>query len=318
MESIVVTGATSMLGAALIDEALAHREIRKIYAVVRKDTSKEDRLPKDGRIELVRCDIEEYKSLADKIRGSADAFYHFAWKATGSLRNADIHGQADNIGYALDAVSAARKLGCRKFIGAGSQAEYGDAAQYSAKMSPHSRANPTDAYGIAKFCAGKLAGLEAERLGMECFWVRILSVYGELDMPTTMVASTAAKLMRGESPLFTPAENIWDFLYSGDAGRAFYLIGKKASGNKIYCLGSGEGRRLWEYIEIIGKTVNPEVSLGIGALPYPEGGGRNICADISELFEDTGWRPETPFEEGIKRVRDYMSAYGMEPRKQIL
>lgn len=304
MESIVVTGATSMLGTALIEAALRDCDIRKIYAVVREDTQKADRLPDDGRIELVRCGIEDYQSLPNKIRSNADVFYHFAWKLTGRLRSTDIHGQADNIGFALDALSAARKLGCNKFIGAGSQAEYGGTV--SAKMSPNTPANPTDAYGIAKFSAGRLAGLEAKRLGMDCFWVRVLSVYGEYDIPTTMVASTVAKIMRGESPEFTPAENIWDFLYSGDAGKAFYMIGKKSEGNKIYCLGSGEGRMLKEYIEAIGRIVNPDVKLRIGALPYQGGVGRNICADISELVKDTGWEPETAFEDGIRRVRDFL------------
>lgn len=304
MESIIVTGATSMLGTALIKTALRDCGIRKIYAVVREDTQKADRLPNDGRIELVRCGIEDYKSLPDKIRQNADVFYHFAWKLTGSQRNTDIHGQSDNIGFALDALSAAKKLGCNKFVGAGSQAEYGDTA--SEKMSPDTAANPTDAYGVAKFCAGKLVRLEAEKLGMDCLWVRVLSVYGEYDIPTTMVASTVAKLLRGESPEFTPAENIWDFLYCDDAGKAFYMIGKKAEDNKIYCLGSGEGKTLREYIEAIGRTVNPDVKLRIGALHYPGGNGRNICADISELVKDTGWKPETGFEDGIGRVRDFL------------
>lgn len=303
MENIVVTGATSMLGIALIEAALRDGEVRKIYAVVREDTQKVERLPKDSRVELVRCGIEDYKSLPDKIR-NADVFYYFAWKLTGRQRNTDIHVQADNIGYALDALSAAAKLGCNKFVGAGSQAEYGDTV--SEKMSPDTPANPADAYGTAKFCAGKLARQEAERLGMDCFWVRVLSVYGEYDTPTTMVSSTVAALMRGESPEFTPAGNIWDFLYSGDAGKAFYMIGKNARGNKIYCLGSGEGRLLREYIETIGRIVNPDVNLRIGVLPYPNGAPRNIRADISELSRDTGWSPETSFDEGIRRVLLFM------------
>lgn len=309
MESIVITGATSMLGVSLVRAALAGTGIRKIYAVVRENTAKADRLPDDERIELVRCDIGQYAGL-HKIIKKADAFFHLAWKLTGKQRNTDIYGQAENIKFALDALSSAKEMGCGKFICTGSQAEYGDTD--AVKISPYTAAEPADAYGIAKFCAGKLARLEAKKLGMDCFWVRVFSVYGEYDLPTTMVSSTVAALMRGESPEFTPAENIWDFLYSDDAGKALLMIGQKAKGNKVYCLGSGEGKPLKEYIETIGKTVNPDITLKIGAAAYPGGRCRNICADISELAKDTGWKPEIRFEEGIRRVHGFFKDKGIQ------
>lgn len=300
MESIIVTGATSMLGIALIGQALLEKEIKKIYAVVREDSKKTDRIPLDERITIIPCDINNYGDLKSRIKAKADVFYHFAWNLTGRLRNTDILEQTRNIGYALDAVHAGAELGCKKFVGAGTQAEYGDIDVI--RMSPDTAVNPAEPYGITKFCAGKLVRQEAAKLQMDCFWVRIFSVYGEYDSPDTMVASAVRKLLQGQSPVFTPAENMWDFLESSDAGRAFLRIGQKAAGNKVYCLGSGKGRSLKEYIEIIGKVVNPDVELRIGELPYPNGKCRGICANISAITMDTGWIPEIGFEEGIQKM----------------
>lgn len=53
MERVIVTGATSMIGEALIEECLKHGI--SVCAVIRKDTARKDRLPQDPHLELVEC-----------------------------------------------------------------------------------------------------------------------------------------------------------------------------------------------------------------------------------------------------------------------
>jgi nucleoside-diphosphate-sugar epimerase len=114
--------------------------------------------------------------------------------------------------------------------------------------------------------------------------------------------STIAKLQAGEIPPFTKGEQIWDYLYSGDAAEAFRLIGDKGVDGKIYVLGSGQARPLVQYIEQLRDVVSPGAELGIGDIPYGEKQVMYLCADISELTADTGWKPNTQFSEGIKEI----------------
>lgn len=69
--------------------------------------------------------MDRYYRLPELINENCDVFYHIAWSVTGGKRNEDILGQSKNIQYTLNALDIARKLGCKKFVGAGSQAEYG-------------------------------------------------------------------------------------------------------------------------------------------------------------------------------------------------
>ncbi|MDC7290267.1 NAD(P)-dependent oxidoreductase [Blautia schinkii] len=303
MKKIIVTGATSMIGVSIIEACLSEN-ISKIYAIVRPNTTKRNRLPENLRITIVECASEEYGRLPELIEDDCDAFYHVAWSVTGSNRNQDIMGQTKNIEYTLDALGAAKKLNCKKFIGTGSQAEYGKLNLD--KINETSPVNPVQPYGIAKYAAGKLGAEQAKKLGIDFIWVRIFSVYGRYDKPTTMIASTIQKLLSGEHTSFTAAEQRWDYLYSSDAGRAFYLMGEKSDGNKVYCLGSGQAHPLREYIKVIGNIVNPESTLGIGDIPYSDGTVMNLCADITELRKDTGWYPEISFEDGVKKIMHYM------------
>ena len=299
MNVIVVTGATSMIGSALIRSCLRHG-VSRIYAVVRAGSPKMARLPKDARIVMVECSADAYETLPDLIPEKCDVFYHIAWTLTGISRNEDLLEQAKNVQYTLQALAAAKALGCEKFVGAGSQAEYGKLDIPS--IGPDSPVNPVQAYGIAKYAAGKLAMEDAKKKNISCLWVRIFSVYGIFDKPTTMIASTIRKLLAGEHTAFTKGEQMWDYLFSEDAGDAFYLVGEKAGGHKVYCLGSGESRTVRSYIEDLRDIANPEAELGIGEIPYTPQTVMNLCADIRTLQADTGFSPKTSFSEGIRQT----------------
>jgi nucleoside-diphosphate-sugar epimerase len=80
------------------------------------------------------------------------------------------------------------------------------------------------------------------------------------------------------------------------------MIGEKGVDRKIYTLGSGIGKPLKEYLEIIKKLVNPGYIPCYEKIPYNEKSVRYLCADISELSRDTGWKPKISFEEGIKNI----------------
>lgn len=300
MEKIIVTGATSMIGYALIDEALRHKETKIIYAVIRKNSPNRNRIPLDNRIKIIECDMAEYRTLPDKINDKCDVFFSIAWNGTGPNRDADIQKQALNISYYIDALRSAKKLGCNKFIGAGSQAEYGKLNL--SKINELSPISPIQAYGISKYAAGKLCSIEAKKIDIDFFWVRIFSVYGKYDKSSTIISSSIKKLLKKEHMSFTKGEQLWDYLYSEDAGKAFYLIGDRSTGNKVYCLGSGLSKPLHEYIKELCFAIDPSVSPGIGELEYKNSTPMDLCADISLLQSDTGWNPIFDFHDGIRKT----------------
>ncbi|MCI8299545.1 MAG: NAD(P)-dependent oxidoreductase [Lachnospiraceae bacterium] len=299
MKKIIITGATSMIGTALINAALQDQDIQKIYAVVRPHTENVLRIPSDPRIEIIPCDVDNYDELPDLIATSCDVFYHLAWPRTATYEEGyeDILLKCKNMQTIMKAVNAASVMECSKFVGAGSQSEYG--LNDAAKLSPKTFCSPVRADGIIHLAAGQLAQILSSKLGMSCIWMRIFSIYGKYDRKNSLISSTITKLLNGEHCSFTPAWQLWDFLEARDAARAFYMAGEKVSGNHIYCLGSGTARPLREYIEIIRDIVAPGMELGFGEIPYPPEPVMNLCADITNLQQDAGWFPTITFEQGI-------------------
>lgn len=300
MRKAIITGPTGSIGTALM-EHLIQNDV-EILAVCRKESSRRNNIPVHPLIHIVDLNLDELSQLPDMVKDTYDVFYHFGWDGTfGNSRN-NMQGQLKNIQYTLDAVEAAAKMGCRKFIGAGSQAEYG---RVEGKLSVDTPTFPENGYGIAKLCAGQMSRILCEQKGIEHVWTRILSIYGPHDGLNTMIMSTIGKLLRGEKPSLTKGEQKWDYLYSMDAGKAMYLVGEKGKNGKIYCIGSGRIRMLRDYIEDIKDNINPDAQMGYGEIPYGEKQVMYLCADIGELQEDTGFEPEYTFQEGIRETVEW-------------
>ncbi len=293
----VLTGPTGAIGRALCWE-LAKSGIQ-VYAVCRPESSRAASLPEHPGVIRVDCDIAELEKLPERIPGGADAFFHFAWAHTiGPGRN-DMPAQIHNIRYTIDAVQAAAALGCKVFIGAGSQAEYG---RVEGVIKPETPCFPENGYGIAKLSAGFMSRIECQKYGIDHIWTRILSVYGPGDGPATMISGTIRQLLAGEKPTLTAGVQMWDYLYSEDAARAFHAIAVHGVGGKTYVLGSGTARPLKEYIEQLRDTIDPSLPLEFGEIPYGPLQVMHLQADITELQKDTGFAPEIPFELGIQHT----------------
>lgn len=300
MKKVIVTGATGMIGSSMIEQMI--KDDIYVTAVVRPNSKKIGNLVKDDHISVVECDINELSTLSDKLDKDYDTFYHFAWDGTyGDSRN-DALLQELNIHNTLIAVETAHKLGCKVFVGAGSQAEFGFV---QGKLSDNIPKNPVTGYGIAKYTAGRLSAVMCERLGMRQSWGRIVSTYGPGDNTYTMVMSSIISMLNGERMSFTKGEQIWDYVYGGDCSRAFYLIGKYGKHGKAYTIGSGKTRQLKDYICAIRDVVNPSLEVGIGERDYYENQVMELRADISELTQDTGFVPEVEFEDGIRKTVEW-------------
>ena len=278
MNCILVTGATSMIGVALIEEALANET--EVFAIVRNGTSRLSRLPSSPLLHVVFIDsLNEYQSILKDITKSIDVFYHFAWLYTEKQYRHDPVLQNENIAISLKMVEFCKALNCKKFVFAGSQAEYGPRTD-KIYATERLTANLCSHYGIVHACG------------------RIFSVYGKNDNEGTMLNYAISKFKNKENAYFTSGQQKWDYLNEKDAGKAFFLIGDKVNNNFICNVASGISLPIYIYIYMVANLFNAKKYC---VLNQTETQPQGLEADIAEL-ESLGFKPSIKFEDGIKTM----------------
>ncbi len=297
MDRVIITGATSMIGVALVEECL--RNHVEVLAIVRRASKHADRLPQSELLTVRECNLDEMALLTD-LEGY-DVFYHLAWDYTSKAVRDNPVLQEKNIRYTLEAVELAVRAGCHKFIGAGSQAEYGPV---EGVIFPDTAVCPQIAYGAAKYAAGKLSRKLCDNYHMIHVWARVFSVYGRNDNTDTMLDYAIKQFLKGETAFFSAGIQPWDYLYESDAGRVFYLLGEKSEESKVYCVASGNSRPLRQFVLEMKKAFGKEARCEF-AEEQPEGKVYGLQADITELVHDIGYVPRITFAEGIADMIAY-------------
>lgn len=300
MKKVLVTGATGMVGATMIQQML--KDNISVTAIIRPNSKKILNLPVHKLLNIIECNINDYLSLINKLEQDYDVFYHFAWDGTYGDSRDDAYLQDKNIKNALDAVELANHTGCKVFIGAGSQAEFGPISGLITDKKPK---NPVTGYGIAKYSAALLTRIHCEKYEIRHSWGRIVSTYGPMDNSYTMIMSSVIGMVNEKRLSFTKGDQMWDYIYSEDCSRAFYLIGKYGKHGKAYTIGSGNTRKLADFIITMRDSIDTQLEIGLGEREYFPNQVMELCADISELAEDTGFIATTTFEEGIKKTIDW-------------
>lgn len=296
MNSVIVTGATSFIGTHLVERLI--KDNCEVYAIVRPNSSKLSRLPKNDKVHVVALDMNHYSELSSYI-GKADAFYHLAWNGVRATYRDDEEIQKNNYQCSLEAMNQAIMLGCTFFLGSGSQAEYGSMPEY---VNEEFDCQPTTEYGKYKLKTCKTLMKSAEEAQMKFIWTRIFSIYGKYDYPKTLIMSCMDRMKNNQPIEMTAGIQLWDYLYVKDAVKAMTRFTSSGCKSGIYNLASGEIKPLKDYVQEIKEVLRSSSELRFGAIPYGKDGPVNLRPDISRAISAGVIKNITPFKKGITEM----------------
>jgi len=294
LKKAIITGATGFLGFVLLKE-LIQNEIY-VYVLCRKNSSRISRLNGLSNVEVLEVDL----NCPDKINkiDGCDVFYHLAWEG----EHNDFDGQYKNVEMSLNCLKLASRLGCKRFICTGSQAEYGNKTELITEETP---LKPTTAYSACKVATYYLTADLAKRLNVEHTWVRVFSVYGPNDNPNTLIMTLIRDLTtKGEASINTDGEHIWNYLYEEDAARALRMLGWNFKTDMVYNLASENNKPLKIFVENVRNAVsiNSVVNYGL------EKSRVNLFVTTNKLRYDIGEFEYNGFSDGIKKNLNRMES----------
>ena len=229
---VLITGATGFIGVALCKEMIKNGN--EVTAIIRENSNKKSKLPKEVKI------VELSLDKLNEFNGNYDLMYHLAWNGSSGNDRNDFDMQYSNIKYTIEAIKLAKRCTCKKFIGAGSQAEYG--VVHGEAKEDETICKPFMMYGAAKLAAYHMGKIVAEQEEISFVWPRIYSVYGPGENEGTLISYLVKTLKEGKCIGLFP-EGTRNGLEKGEKvkdGAAFFAV---RSGAKVIPCGIKGGEK---------------------------------------------------------------------------
>ncbi len=208
---LFLTGGTGFIGSHVLAAALAAgHEVRALR-----------RSPASASVIPLPCEPQwcegDLHSLSAADLEGVEAVLHLA-SAGVSPKPASwdelVHA---NVAGSLRLLERAAEAGVRRCVVAGSSHEYGNAARRFEAIPPHAPLEPLSPYGASKAAAFQLLRAFAIAQGLELFYGRIFSAYGEGQFAGNFWPSLRRAALAGEDFPMTSGRQVSDFIPVADA-----------------------------------------------------------------------------------------------------
>jgi nucleoside-diphosphate-sugar epimerase len=250
---------------------------------------------------------DERRALIAKIRPSH--LLHLAWDAEPgrywtSARNLDW------VAASLDLAQAFAAAGGRRFVGAGTCAEYEwGAARFDEATTP---CRPATLYGAAKDGTRRILEAYAATNGLGLAWGRLFYLYGPGERRGRLVPD-AIRALSTRTPFPTTAgHQRRDFLYVADAAEALAaLVASDVTGPVN--IGSGAAIPVRELLDALAIRIGGAEYLDFGARPLSLAEPAVIEAGTHILTGVVGFRPRLDLMRGLDDTVAWWRAQGDTP-----
>ena len=300
--TVLVTGGAGFIGSHLVDTLVAagHR------VIVVDDLSTGHERNLNPGAEFHRLDVRSPEAGRLIVESRPSAVLHLAAQVSVSASTRDpVSDARTNVLGTLNLMEAVREVGDGRFLfvstGGGI---YGEPE--STPASEATPCHPISPYGAAKLAVENYLGSYGATYDFDYTVVRPGNVFGPRQDPHAeagVVAIFARAMLAGESvTIFGDGEDERDYVYVSDVVECIERALKQGR-RTAYNVGAG-----------VGRSVNAIFSSLVPLTGYdrpPERAARRpgdlhrITLDASRAGRDLGWRPRTPFSEGLRLTVDH-------------
>ncbi|MCW3787738.1 NAD-dependent epimerase/dehydratase family protein [Plebeiibacterium sediminum] len=214
------------------------------------------------------------------------------------------------IGF-INILEACRNYPVKHLIYASSSSVYGNSDQI-----PFSTENKTDEpvslYAATKKANEVMAHSYSNLYKIPTSGLRFFTVYGPWGRPDMAYFSFTKNIIEGNTiKVFNHGKMKRDFTFVDDITKAIkeliYVIPQGETPYELYNIGNHNPVELGYFIETLEKLIGKEANKEY--LPMQKGDVVATYADTEQLRNATGFNPNTPLEEGLKRFVDWYREY---------
>jgi nucleoside-diphosphate-sugar epimerase len=289
MKTILLTGATGFIGRHCMTPLL--KRGYHVHAVGSK-------LENSRRADVVwhEADLLDHTVLPGLIDAIRPTYLlHLAWYVPpGKWADSDLNFSW--VHASMELLKQFHRQGGQRVAVAGSSFEYDWHYGYCSETStPIAYTSP---YGSCKNALRIMVEEYAKLHQISSVWPRIFFVYGPHEHPDRLISSVIRSLLQREEAKCTHGQQIRDYLFVQDVADAIVAVLDSAVTGPIN-IGSGQPIAVAQLVRTVGKLLQREQYIRLGALPSRPSDLPLVVADVTRLRTEVGWIPAFGCEEGL-------------------
>ena len=259
---VLITGATGFLGSHIAAK-FASDPNWQIMVTRRNESNLWRTTEFEDKLIWVNTNSENWQNVI--IEFKPQYIINVAWGGVDVNGRNNWKTQLKNLVFQQELLDIANTCDIKKFIGVGSQAEYGDFNEIVNEEFPP---NPNFAYGVVKLAALDIIKHYCQINDIGWTWFRLFSTFGKYESDNWLIPATIKNMITQQQMNFTKAEQKYSYLHIENVAEVFYNTCNKQTPNGVYNISSKQARPLKEILEYIRNKINPEFQMNFGALPY--------------------------------------------------
>jgi UDP-glucuronate 4-epimerase len=259
------------------------------------------------------------------LKNDFDAVVHLAAQAgvRYSLENPHAYVDSNLVGF-MNIIEGCRHQQTPHLVYASSSSVYGSNKKLPFSVED-SVDHPISLYAATKKANELMAHSYSHLYNMPTTGLRFFTVYGPWGRPDMALFKFVKAILANEKlPVFNEGKMIRDFTYVDDIVEGVYRVMMKAPSKdldwhknpktstsaapyRVLNIGNSKPVMLMDFIEAIGKATN--LTPKCDFLPMQPGDVAATHADVQELEDDYGFKPQTSVEDGINRFVEWYRSY---------
>jgi len=165
--------------------------------------------------------------------------------------------------------------------------------------------NPSSPYSASKAGSDLLARSYFTTYGLPVVITRASNNYGPYQFPEKLLPLMISNALEGRSlPVYGDGQQVRDWLYVDDHCRAILAVVEKGREGEIYNIGGSRSLPNLEVVRKILAATSGSEDL-IRYVADRPGHDRRYALSSAKLMRETGWAPQTSFEQGLAHTIDW-------------
>lgn len=330
---ILVTGAAGFIGSTLSlkllargDEVVGLDNMNDYYDVTLKQ-ARLDRLTPSENFKFIKLDVADQAGMKDMFAEEKfDRVVHLAAQAgvRYSLENPQAYIEANIVGF-TNVLEGCRHNKVANLVYASSSSVYG--SNTSMPFSIHDNIDhPVSLYAASKKANELMAHTYSHLFGLPTTGLRFFTVYGPWGRPDMSLFMFTKNILEGKPiDVFNYGDHQRDFTYVDDIVEGVTrCVDKIAEPNpdwtgdnpdpgtsnapyRVYNIGNNDPVHLMTFIETLENALGKKAEKNM--LPLQAGDVPATYANVEDLVNDMGYKPETKLETGIQNFVNWYKEF---------